>query len=154
MNKPISERFNMDHDALAQSIFEPYAHQFIQKRSYDERNQLAAQSFGQKGRDWSEFGEILATITNNPLWKTRMAVTRLHEDWHLIVGEAIAQNSRVGRLNAGELTIFVSSPAWATQLEYMKEVIIQKIHEHIKSIEVQQIRIIGPQPEPFKRKRY
>lgn len=154
MNKPIPERFSVDMDALAASIFEPYAHQFVHKSNYDEKNQLAAQSFGQKGRDWVEFGEVLATITNNPLWKNRMAVTRLHEQWHMIVGDAIAQNSRVGRLQAGELTIYTSSPAWATQLGYMKEQIISNIHEHIEALDVRDIRIIGPQPEPFKRKRY
>ncbi|WP_418969309.1 DUF721 domain-containing protein [Alloscardovia omnicolens] len=154
MRKPLAEDFTVDCSAVAAQIFEPYAYQFVQSRSFDESNQLAAESFGQKGRDWVNFGTVLATLTNNPSWKNHMAVARLYDDWPSIVGDAIAQNCRVGRLKAGELTVFVSSPAWATQLGYMKDDILEKIKQHIDSLEITDIRFIGPQPEPYRRKRY
>ena len=66
MRKPLSEEFRISSHSLAAHIFEPYAYQFVQRRSFDESNQLAAQSFGQKGRDWVNFGTVLAAITSNP----------------------------------------------------------------------------------------
>lgn len=154
MRKPLSEEFRISSHSLAAHIFEPYAYQFVQRRSFDESNQLAAQSFGQKGRDWVNFGTVLAAITSNPQWKNHMAVAHLYDDWAQIVGETIAQNSRVGRFHGSELTVFVNSPAWATQLGFMKEQMITKINEQIEDLEISDIRFIGPQPEPYKRKRY
>ncbi|WP_018142868.1 DUF721 domain-containing protein [Alloscardovia criceti] len=154
MQKPIAERFHLNMSALAAHIFEPYAHQFVQGKSFDESNQLAAESFGQKGRDWVDFGSVLAIITNNPQWKSKMDVARLYDQWPSIVGEAVAYNSRVGRLEAGVLTIYAISPAWATQLSYMTTQIIENIQHFLPSLDIQEIRIIGPQPEPFRRKRY
>ena len=142
MRKPLSEEFRISSHSLAAHIFEPYAYQFVQRRSFDESNQLAAQSFGQKGRDWVNFGTVLAAITSNPQWKNHMAVAHLY------------QNSRVGRFHGSELTVFVNSPAWATQLGFMKEQMITKINEQIEGLEISDIRFIGPQPEPYKRKRY
>ncbi|MFC0265686.1 DUF721 domain-containing protein [Alloscardovia macacae] len=154
--KPIPEEFRLNTDALAARLFEPYAHQFVQKRSFDEENRKAAESFGQKGRDWTDFGSVLASLTQNPLWKTRMALARLYDDWTSIVGDSIARNSRVGRLRGGELSIIVNSPAWANTISFMSEAILEKLHTHpaTKDLDIRSIKVIGGQNEPYKRRRY
>lgn len=151
---PLPERFSFDQSALASAIFKPFAYQFAPKKDYDELSFQAAQNFGKPGRDPLAIGDMMANLTGNSLWREKMASAKLFQEWPQIVGETFAHNSRVASFTAGTITIETTSPAWATQLGYMTEQIKQKIKDVIPSLDITDIRIIGPQPEPFRKKRY
>lgn len=153
-NEPIPQQFSLDEAALAKAIFKPFAYQFAPKKDYDELSFKAAQNFGKPGRDPLAIGEMMASLTGNSLWREKMASAKLFQEWGSIVGEGMAQNCRVSSYKSGVVTISAVSPAWATQLGYMKEQIESKIREVIPSLAITEIRITGPQPEPFRRKRY
>lgn len=152
-NIPIPLRFSVDDDVLAASLFKSF-YQFAPKKDYDELSAKAAENFGKPGRDLWSIGDMMAQLTGNPRWREKMASAKLFHEWSSIVGENFARNSRVASYTAGIVTISTSSPAWATQLGYMTEQIKNNIKKTIPELEVSEIRIIGPQPEPFKRRRY
>ncbi|MFD0704541.1 DciA family protein [Alloscardovia venturai] len=154
MTPPVTETCHLNQAALADTLFKPYAFRFAPRPDYDDRNDKAALSFGQPGREPLALGIALEAITGNPLWREKMTTAKLFGKWSDIVGENFARNSRVSSYMSGILTIQAQSPAWATQLSYMTEPIKTKIKEVIPSLDIQEIRITGPQPEPFKRKRY
>ena len=49
------------------------------------------------------------------------------DQWRAVVGERIAQNTRVGRLRDGVLQIKVSSSAWCSELSFLKADLLARL---------------------------
>ncbi|MCX6137641.1 MAG: DUF721 domain-containing protein [Ignavibacteriales bacterium] len=62
------------------------------------------------------------------------------EIWPGIVGERIAQVSRVESVERGVATVRVSAAPWRTELTFRKKEILEKIHQTMNSDVIQDIR--------------
>ncbi|MGH7829785.1 MAG: DUF721 domain-containing protein [Candidatus Binatia bacterium] len=51
--------------------------------------------------------------------------------WNETVGSAIARNAQPERIRHGTLFVKVASPTWMQQLQYMKEMITEKLNERL-----------------------
>jgi len=47
--------------------------------------------------------------------------------WEEVVGPAVAQHARVRSVRAGVCTIAVDAPAWATQLRYLEQGLLERV---------------------------
>ena len=52
--------------------------------------------------------------------------------WNDVVGKTIAQNAQPEKIRNGTLFVKVSSPVWMQQLQFMKEMIVEKLNQRLK----------------------
>jgi predicted nucleic acid-binding Zn ribbon protein len=53
--------------------------------------------------------------------------------WNDVVGKTIARNAQPEKIRNGTLFVKVTSPVWMQQLQFMKEMIVEKINLRLKS---------------------
>lgn len=70
--------------------------------------------------------------------------------WNEIVGATIARNAQPEKIRHGTLFVKVSSPVWMQQLQYMKEMIAEKLNARLGKEVVRNIFfVVGTlEPEP------
>ena len=52
--------------------------------------------------------------------------------WNEVVGKTIALNAQPEKIRNGTLFVKVSSPVWMQQLQFMKELIVEKLNQRLK----------------------
>ena len=87
--------------------------------------------------------ERLGDVLEKSLKRFELA-TRLDEYgvwpvWNDVVGKTIARNAQPEKIRNGTLFVKVASPVWMQQLQYMKEMIAEKLNRRLKSEVVQNI---------------
>ena len=53
--------------------------------------------------------------------------------WNDVVGKTIARNAQPERIRNGTLLVKVTSPVWMQQLQFMKEMIAEKINHRLRA---------------------
>ena len=53
--------------------------------------------------------------------------------WNDVVGKPIARNAQPEKIRNGTLFVKVTSPVWMQQLQFMKEMIAEKLNQRLKS---------------------
>jgi predicted nucleic acid-binding Zn ribbon protein len=53
--------------------------------------------------------------------------------WNEVVGKTIANNAQPEKIRNGTLFVKVTSPVWLQQLQFMKEMIVEKLNQRLKS---------------------
>lgn len=86
-------------------------------------------------------GNILSPFLKRMGLSWRIKEQKIIENWKDIVGHEIGQNTEPSRLRGGVLYVKVSNPIWMQQLQFLKEVIIKKIHQKIKEAGVDDLRL-------------
>jgi predicted nucleic acid-binding Zn ribbon protein len=59
--------------------------------------------------------------------------------WNEVVGKPIARNAQPEKIRNGTLFVKVTSPVWMQQLQYMKEMIADKLNQRLKGEVVKNI---------------
>lgn len=59
--------------------------------------------------------------------------------WNEVVGNTIARNAQPERIRNGTLLVKVTSPVWMQQLQYMKEMISEKLNQRLRTEAVKNI---------------
>jgi predicted nucleic acid-binding Zn ribbon protein len=59
--------------------------------------------------------------------------------WNDVVGKPIARNAQPEKIRNGTLFVRVTSPVWMQQLQYMKEMIADKLNQRLKGDVVRNI---------------
>lgn len=73
--------------------------------------------------------------------------------WNDVVGDVIARNAQPEKIRNGTLFVKVSSPVWMQQLQFMKDMIADKLNHRLKGEVVKNIffmvgRVDGPTKSP------
>ena len=81
--------------------------------------------------------ESVGTVLDQSLKRFDLA-TRLDDYgvwpiWHDVVGKMIARNAQPEKIRNGTLFVKVSSPVWMQELQFMKEMIAEKLNQRLKS---------------------
>jgi hypothetical protein len=81
--------------------------------------------------------EKLGTVLDKSLKRLELS-PRLDEYgvwpiWNDVVGKPIARNAQPEKIRNGTLFVKVTSPVWMQQLQFMKEMIAEKLNQRLKS---------------------
>jgi predicted nucleic acid-binding Zn ribbon protein len=68
--------------------------------------------------------------------------------WNDVVGKTVANNAQPEKIRNGTLFIKVSSPVWMQQLQYMKEMIAEKLNQRLGSQVVKNIFFVVGRIDP------
>jgi len=99
-------------------------------------------------------GDILKNYCNRVGLSRRMNEKRLLDAWEEAVGEAVAKRTEPMRIKNRILYLKVTNSVWMQQLQFMKEVIVKKLHEKTGIDFLQDIRFfigeVGPMDKEAK----
>ncbi len=84
-------------------------------------------------------GDILSNTIREKGWDKFLALEQLKRDWSDLVGKQIAQNSQPVFIKENKLTVEVSSPIWANQLNFLKDKVMETINHYYKKEVVKEI---------------
>ena len=68
--------------------------------------------------------------------------------WNEVVGATIARNAQPERIRNGTLFVKVTSPVWMQQLQYMKEMIAERLNQRLKTDTVRNIFFVVGRVDP------
>lgn len=79
------------------------------------------------------FGEVLSNSLKRLELSPRLDQYRVWPIWNEVVGKTIANNAQPQKIRNGTLSVKVTSPVWMHQLQFMKEMIAEKLNERLES---------------------
>jgi hypothetical protein len=68
--------------------------------------------------------------------------------WNEVVGPTIARNAQPERIRNGTLFVKVTSPVWMQQLQYMKEMIAERLNQRLGTDTVRNIFFVVGRVDP------
>lgn len=142
---PVSAMLHMDERKLPELLFRRFAKRGIMLGDRQCRQERSWQSFGKPGRDPLTVGGVMNTLAATRGWTTQLSIAGLRYRWDTVVGADIAAHSYVSSFRDGVMVICADSPAWTTQLSYMKHQLQHAVAERLPDIEVVDIVVTGPQ---------
>lgn len=84
-------------------------------------------------------------------WQHELATGWVTGHWDYLVGEQIAEHTRVEMIKDGQVFITCTSTAWATNLKYMQRTILEKIAEKVGPDVITGLKIFGPKPPSWRK---
>jgi predicted nucleic acid-binding Zn ribbon protein len=84
-------------------------------------------------------GEVLETSLKRLDLNARLDDYGVWTIWNQTVGAAIARNAQPEKIRNGTLMVKVSSPVWMQQLQFMKDLLAEKINERLRANVVKSI---------------
>ena len=78
-----------------------------------------------------KLGQILENSLNRLHLGGKLTDYRVWPLWNETVGPTIARNAQPEKIRHGTLFVKVSSPVWMQQLQYMKEMIAEKLNQRV-----------------------
>lgn len=86
-------------------------------------------------------GAVAQQLVSRREWRPRLEGSRIHHLWHRVAGEAVAEHVRPLRLLGGVLVVEVDSGAWATQVRYLSQSLINRANEELGDSLVERIQV-------------
>ncbi|CAB4541926.1 MAG: DUF721 domain-containing protein [Actinobacteria bacterium] len=120
------------------------------KRIIEKKKKGGSRPFD-KGREPISAGSTLDALIKDFKWTNELGEAELFVSWAKIVGEDTAAKSIPESLQDGVLTVRCSSTAWATQLKLMQKTILEKLKADFPTVDVAEIKLLGPAGPSFKR---
>ena len=78
-------------------------------------------------------GQVLHKSLKRLELSTRLDEYGVWPIWNDVVGPTIARNAQPEKIRNGTLFIKVTSPVWMQQLQYMKEMIAERLNQRLKT---------------------
>ena len=74
--------------------------------------------------------EAINKMLEDSHWKYRYQVTKLKEDWELLMGRTVAKHTDEIKIKDGKLIIYTNIAPLKNELSYNKLLLIHKINQH------------------------
>ncbi|MEO0009009.1 MAG: DUF721 domain-containing protein [candidate division WOR-3 bacterium] len=97
---------------------------------------------GKRRTSFKSIAESLPAVLKEIGLAEKVAAFQAVVQWSEIVGPAIARHTRALGIEGQTLLVAVDSPAWMTQLFYLRDEILKKVAEHIGAGLVTEIRLV------------
>ncbi len=106
--------------------------------------------------DPARVGESLDAIRRELGMSAPSELEAIEAAWGSLVGVALAAHSRPQTVRGGVLVIVADAAAWAGQLRYLDQVLVDRIAEELPAVSVREVarlgaarhRVAGPENRP------
>lgn len=109
---------------------------------------------GKSPRDPRLLGAVLRTTARKMAWEEPLSLGLVSGHWPQIVGENIAQHTKIEALDQQKLYVRADSTAWARQLQILLPHIERRLEQELGPGRVQQVIVHGPNRPSWKHGRY
>jgi len=99
-------------------------------------------------RNPPSLGEVLGNFFKRTGLSRKIQEQKILNSWEKAVGEAVAERTRPVSVKNRVLRVKVTNSVWMQELQFMKELIIQKLHEQTGKNFLQDLRFFIGEIEP------
>ena|SRR5918999_1205235 len=83
-----------------------------------------------KNPDPIPIGTVLDSLMRSKGWSRRLEASRIEAQWDSVVGAEVAKHCRMVQLREnGVLEVTADTPAWATQLAFLRGTLLDRLAE-------------------------
>ncbi len=93
-------------------------------------------------REARRLGDLIKEFSRQENVSDKLRAYQVVGEWENIVGDAIARNTEIVRVENGILYVKVATSAWRNELVFMKPSILKKIRENYPDSGVEEIFFI------------
>ena len=99
-------------------------------------------------------GDIVGDLMRKRGWNQQLNAAKIEGQWELVVGATVAEHCRPVQIHdEGTLEVLADTPAWATQLSYLRGTLIDRLGKIcgpglVKDVKV---RAVGAVPRASRR---
>ncbi len=112
-----------------------------------ERHQLPANCAPDSVEDVVTIGALAADLLKGSGLEAKFWEQTLIEEWHALVGDAVARRARPGQIQRKVLTIYVSNAAWMNELvRYGKTELLRNLRTRFGADRIADLRF-APDPD-------
>ncbi|MBK7763233.1 MAG: DUF721 domain-containing protein [Bacteroidetes bacterium] len=86
--------------------------------------------------------EALNKMLEESNWKYRYQVTKLKQDWEMLVGKTAARHTESLKIKDSTLYIYTNIAALKNELTYSKHFLITKINQHFGETFIKEIVVL------------
>jgi hypothetical protein len=86
--------------------------------------------------------EAINKMLEDSHWKYKYQVTKLKEDWELLMGKTVAKHTENLKLKDGKLYIYTNIAPLKNELSYNKHLLIAKINQHFGEAFINDIVVV------------
>jgi len=86
--------------------------------------------------------EAIQKMLQDSHWKYRYQVTKLKEDWELLMGKTVARHTDNLKISDGKLYIYTNVAPLKNELSYNKMLLVAKINQHFGEDFIKDIVIV------------
>jgi len=86
--------------------------------------------------------EAINKMLEDSHWKYKYQVTKLKEDWELLMGKTVAKHTENLKLKDGKLYIYTNIAPLKKELSYHKHLLIAKINQHFGEAFINDIVVV------------
>lgn len=114
------------------------------RRAKNERRASAETGPKDYDRDPRALGNVLTKVIEHEGWGPDLAQAQIVLTWNDIVGESIAQHTRVIGIQGGVLEVQCDSTSWAAQLRMLRGQFTNRIEELFPGSQITDIKVRNP----------
>jgi len=103
-----------------------------------------------RGYEVKGFGSLVRTEIRKRHWTENMAYGWVMGNWEGLVGEKIAQHTRVEMIKEGEVFISCDATAWATQMKYMQATVLGEIAKKVGPGVITKLHVYPPKTKSWR----
>ncbi len=86
-------------------------------------------------------GDALKLMLDNSNWKSKYLQSKVEQDWEMLMGTIIAKYTQHVKFIDNTLVIKTTSAALKNELNYNKQLIIQKVNDHLGEAIIKEVII-------------
>ncbi len=98
-----------------------------------------------RGGGPQSFGAGIKQLLADRGWEERAALGGVFGNWEGLVGRDLAEHTRPGTFEDGELVVACDSPAWAQQVRLLAGQLVRRLNEELGDGTVSRVKVVGPQ---------
>ena len=89
----------------------------------------------------AKVSSVLRKVIQQKGYSSIQSADMLRNTWTEIVGEALAKQSKIGKVERGQLTVVAANKVVATELDYMKLQLLRALQEKLPEFSIRSIRV-------------
>lgn len=113
-------------------------------RRYRKKQASSGSAAFEKGnkRDPIKITSVIDDLSKSWGWKSELEVAAIISNWQNIVGDNVAQRTKISAVSNGIITVECTSTSWATELRRIRAEIITKIMTKYPDSEIRDMKFI------------
>lgn len=142
-DRPKKTGIELAREALAQARADAAKRQSVPGQRRKQVRQVRDPK--RKRNDPQLFSSTIKQLLSDRGWEEKAAVGGVFGNWAGIVGPEVAEHTKPGAFEDGELVVNCDSPAWAQQVRLLAGQLVRRLNEELGDNTVQRVKVIGPQ---------
>lgn len=95
-----------------------------------------------KPDNFSNIRDLVKNILDNDISPKQSRFGSLPEIWYQLLPQELAEQTRPDKISAGQLTVICNSPAYANEIRWCQDVLVEQLKKKCPKAHIKKIKIV------------